>query len=329
MTVVDTPPSATAAPAPAPVRLALAWLLVGLAVTGLAVALSGAGPQPVPAGLPDAGPVPAWGLPLVRLLGHAAAVALVAVLLAALLTGHRARVVHLLPATALWSAAAVTGLLLGLAEVVGRPVPDVLAPDLLRYYVREVPQGRASALTAVLALAVLLPVGPRVGGGLVRLLMVGVALVPPLLAGHAATAGSHRTAQAALIVHVAAAVLWVGGVAALALLPAGRDLSTAARRFSPLALGCVLLVVASGVVGGVLRLDVPAQLVTTGYGVLLLLKSVLLVALVVAGAAHRRRTLPALAAGAPGALRRLAGVEMVLMAAVLGLATALGRTPIG
>lgn len=74
---------------------------------------------------------------------------------------------------------------------------------------------------------------------------------PAVLAGHAASAGSHRTAQAALVVHVGASVLWVGGVVALALV---REVRTAALRFSPLALGCALLVGLSGVAGAYVRL---------------------------------------------------------------------------
>lgn len=314
--------------APAPTRRGLkvaAWTLLALGVAAVAVALSGAAPEPAPAGLPDAGPLPGWSLPLVRLVGHAAVVALVAALLTGLLGSRRTPAGVVLPAALLWSATSVATFLLGLAEVAGRPVHRVFESELLRFYLTEVPQGRAALLSAGMALAVALVPARRPAGQLGRLALVLAALAPPLLVGHAASAGSHRTAQAALVLHVAASVLWVGGVAALALLA---DPAAVARRFSPLALGCAALVGVSGLFGAFLRLDALADLFATSYGALLLLKTLAFAGLVAVGATHRRRTLPALV-DSPGALRRLVGVEVLVMAGVLGLAAALSRTPLG
>ena len=84
---------------------------------------------------------------------------------------------------------------------------------------------------------------------------------------------------------------------------------------------------ASGVLGAWARLPGPDALVTTGYGVLLLARSALLLALAAAGLRHRRRALPALRAGRAG-VARLAVSEGAVMAVALGLATALSRTPL-
>ena len=305
------------------------WAAVALVVAGVALAVAGGAPEPPPAGLPDAGPATGWALPVLRLAGHAAALALIGALLVGLLTGGRPRAGLAAAAALAWSLSSLLGLLLGVSEIVGRPVPDVLRVDLLSFYVREVPQGRALLLSAVLAaaVAVLCPLVRGRRDGAAVLVLALVPAVPPLLTGHAAVAGNHRVAQGLLIAHVLAAVLWVGGLAALALLPAGR-LDVAAGRFSPLALGCAVVVTVSGSLSAGLRLDPLSQLWSTGYGGVLLAKGVTLAVLLAAGAAHRRRTLPGLAAGAPRSFRRLAAGEMTVMAAAFALAVALSRTPL-
>ncbi len=66
---------------------------------------------------------------------------------------------------------------------------------------------------------------------------------------------------------------------------------------------------------------------TTGYGALVFAKAVAFALLVAIGWWHRRTTLPRLATGDPAAFRRLAVVELLIMAATIGLAVALSRTP--
>ncbi|MGB9374041.1 MAG: cytochrome c oxidase assembly protein, partial [Jiangellales bacterium] len=142
----------------------------------------------------------------------------------------------------------------------------------------------------------------------------------------------HHSAAFSLIVHVVAISLWIGGLVALTwyagLARRGRsELPRAARAFSPMALAAVIAVGASGVLNAVVRMYGPSDLVTTAYGRLVLLKVVLLVVLVWAGARHRSRTLADLDAGRPRAFTRLAIGEIAVMAATMGLAVALSRTP--
>jgi putative copper resistance protein D len=145
----------------------------------------------------------------------------------------------------------------------------------------------------------------------------------PALTGHAGTAADHQLAAVTVALHVAAAALWVGGLAAVLVVAAPRPrlLATVLPRFSTLAGGCLLCVVVSGVLNAVLRIPSSAALVTTGYGGLVLAKSVCVVVLGGLGYLARRR----LATGRLPVLR-WAGVEVTLMAVTIGLAAALTQT---
>jgi putative copper export protein len=309
----------------------LLWGSVTTLTVVLALLAAGGAPRAAPAGLPDAGPAVGWGLRLARLATHAAALAVVAGLLLPLLGGRPVRRRLVAGAAGCWAVLSCLVLVLGLSEVVGRSVRDVLSADLMGFYVREVAQGRAAASTALLATLVAVAVAARQAetpaGTAGALVVALVALVPPLLPTHAAGDGNHRLAQAVLVVHVLAAVLWVGGLAALALTRRTGELQRAASRFSPLALVCASAVAVTGVVSATLRLAEVDQLWTSGYGALASAKAGALAVLVAAGGLHRRRTLPLLARGGSGPFLRLAVGEVGVMAAAFGLAVALSRTP--
>ena len=153
--------------------------------------------------------------------------------------------------------------------------------------------------------------------------------------GHAATGGI--VDRVVDTVHVAAAGLWVGGLVVLAaasVSPADRPDRAAWARFSRLALGAVVLLIATGVLNSVLRLSSVDDLWQTGYGRVLAAKVLLVIAAVAGGALSRRalrrgvdptRTVP---------LEAVATVAVVAITAVLGtmapppvLATTSGGTP--
>jgi putative copper resistance protein D len=104
-----------------------------------------------------------------------------------------------------------------------------------------------------------------------------------------------------------------------------------AGRYSQLALACFVAVGTSGVVNAAIRLgsfpDGVSELWQSRYGWLVLGKLAAFVALGWFGWRHRSRTLPHLAAGRPGAFRRLAAAELVLMSLTVALAVALSRSP--
>jgi putative copper resistance protein D len=82
----------------------------------------------------------------------------------------------------------------------------------------------------------------------------------------------------------------------------------------------------TGAANAVSRLPDPAQLLTTDYGRLILVKLAAFCVLGWVGWLHRNQTLPAVAAGRPRAFARLAAAEAAIMAGTVGIAVALSRT---
>ena len=314
---------------------------VGASSMVLALLVGGGRPRPLPAGLPDAGVAVGWALALAKVATDLAAIATVGLLLTAavllpsskqILSGDAARAARLAAWTAaVWAAASLAVLVLTLSDVAGIPLSDALTPDQLWSFATELSDGRAWAVTAVMAAATAAVAGTsdRPFGAWGGLVLAAATIVPAGLIGHAAASGDHDIAVSSLVLHLLAVVTWVGGLAGLAWYSRtdGRYLPLATRRYSALALWAYVAVGFSGVVNAAVRLDAPSDLWSSGYGALVLAKTVAFVGLGVVGWWHRRVSLPRVEQGAPGAFRRLAGVEVMVMAGVVGIAVALSRTP--
>ena len=179
-----------------------------------------------------------------------------------------------------------------------------------------------------------------------EVVLLGVAaLVPLAAAGHAAAVEPDTVRTIALdALHTLGAGLWVGALLPLALLlrsassEDGADARPhavlAARRFSRLALGIVLVLVTSGTWLAVTHVGNVAGLVGTSYGRLLLTKLALL--LVALGFAALNRSVLLARVGGDGptvgrpAMRRLARfvtVEAGLALAILVIVAAMNVTP--
>lgn len=323
-------------PAPHPIQRGAgplaSVLLTGAVVTAASLAVVTGEQAPVP-GLPDAGPVTAVALPLARLAHDVLAAGTVgALLLEGVLLPRRGlpaphRVGRVAVWAAAWAVATVAWAVLSLSDALAVPVLEIPSRGEVWSLVLTSQFTLAQVSTTWLALLVALGASGRTGAALSRVLLVVAlaALVPTAVVGHAGTHGDPVLGTTAMSLHLMAASLWLGGLLAVVVHLRGRPdlLATAVPRFSRVALGCVVLLGASGVVGAVTVLDGWAQLVSTGYGALLLGKVVLLGVLVLAGAAHRRWTVAAVVAGRPAALVRLATGELVVMGAVIGLAVTL------
>ena len=182
-----------------------------------------------------------------------------------------------------------------------------------------------------------LPAPLVVGGGV---LGVGLLLTPGL-AGHASTQDLVPLALASDVVHLVAVSLWLGGLAllALAVLPRRQadELAAVVPRFSRIAFGAVIAILATGVFQGWREVRSRAALTETTYGKLLLVKVGLFVLLVGLGFLSRRyvqaryRVPAARLSFGPGTatsdpdgatvsqLRRTVGVETVVAVVVLAV----------
>ncbi|MFJ8775892.1 cytochrome c oxidase assembly protein [Streptomyces microflavus] len=305
----------------------------------VAVRVGGGTESSVP-GIEGPGAVTAWGLPVVRTLADVSAVATVGALLmvVVLLPGGRRlgedqlRFLNRAAASAaVWTVASCATLVLTLSDLSAQPLGTVLSPDVVADYVVTDPQGRSFALAAAAAGAV---ATVCLGLGTARwaraaLLLAVAGLLPPAFTGHSSAASNHDAAVISLALHLVGAAVWAGGLLFVLVAAFRREERTkdAVRRFSPLAGWSLLAVAASGLVNAAVRLPSPGEVFTSRYGLLLLAKTAALLLLGAAGWWHRRRTLPSLTAGNRRGFVRLAAGELLIMAAAMGLAVGLSRTP--
>lgn len=314
-----------------------ALLMAGVGTVLLARWITGATYSPSPFGLPDAGAVTVTALPVVGYGQEIAGVAVVGLLVVRLLLRLRSVTDDALAdrlGVAIvrwawgWVACAAAATVLTLSDLAGAPVSALVAHrDVV---VLLFGTDRVLSVTAALWLAVLLLMFGRrftgVTGTAVLLVIAAGALLPAALTGHVAHHNQNITlATVALGVHVVAASVWVGGLIAI-IVHLRRSPAALARVlpwFSALALACVCAVGSSGVVASVVMLDGWSALFTTDRGGLTVAKSVLLVGLIGVGWWHRRRTVGAAVDGRLAPLLRLGAVELVLMAATVGLAVVL------
>ena len=306
---------------------------IGIVVATLA--WGGGAPQPAPAGLPDAGPFVGWGLPVVALVARLASVATIGFLIAAtFLLPNRGDEVEGLSAVAVgraglvaaaWSASSFVQYAFTVADVFGRPMHAISFPLVWTLAV-DTSLGRALLVQALVAGLVALMCRWTVSvRQLAAWIVVSVlALLPVSLTGHSAATAAHDLATTSLFIHVAAASLWVGGLAALVWVGVrgSKRLPAALHRYAALATWAFSALAVAGVMNASTRLVRTEELVTTSYGLILLVKAGVLILLGFWAWRIRRRI-----AEAGSSFLGLAAVELILMTSAIGLGVALGRTP--
>ncbi|GAA2211060.1 cytochrome c oxidase assembly protein [Nonomuraea monospora] len=322
-------------------RLAIVAAVASIAALAIGMIAGGrAFPRIIP-GLPDAGAVVRWGLPLSKLLMDASGVITVGLLLmaAALLPNDKGvlgkSAVEYVKASSwaalVWAGAAFLSIVFGVADSMGRTVPQILDRAFLTSYATQTTQGVALTLVVLFGVAIaLFSRGAITAGAAAGLLVFAmVTLLPAPLTGHTSSSPNHDLATSSVSLHLLSLALWTGGLGVLALhaLRKQPQLDVAAARFSRMALWCYAGVGLSGVFALVARLGAISDLWTSEYGLLAVAKIVAFVLLGYIGYWHRQRTLADLEARKPRAFTRLAGGEMVLMFATIGIAVALSRTP--
>jgi copper transport protein len=227
-----------------------------------------------------------------------------------------------------WGLRAVDWLLLGGLLLAAKAISRDSIPLL-----RSSPDGEAARLT---------PRPPRL---ILALLALGALYlaVTPALAGHASIEHPIGVFFPSDVLHVLAGSLWVGGIACLliALPGATRRLEGGERsrlllatlaRFSPIALGSVVVIAVTGVIQAYIDVRSFHGLFHTTYGALIIVKVVLLGSLIGLGWVNRARVIPALErivgdgqspGGIGGLARRTLRGEFMLMMCVFGVTAAL------
>jgi copper transport protein len=178
-------------------------------------------------------------------------------------------------------------------------------------------------------------------------LLIGVCaaylVATPALSGHASIQSPTEVFFPSDVLHVLAASVWVGGIACLLFaLPAAtkqlagpnrsRLLLATLARFSPMALAAVIVIALSGVVQAYIDVRTLNALFHSTYGILIIVKVILLLLLIGLGWVNRERVIPAFKRiartdeppGGTGMLaRRTMRVELALMLCVFAVTAAL------
>jgi putative copper resistance protein D len=333
---------------PSTSRASLSLIAVGLialavVATAIGLVVAGGAYTAPPPGIPDPGPLVVWGAPVSRLLTDLAGIATIGWLLAATIldpsgkdgilsrVGKRDMVVGAVAAI-VWAMLALVQLFFQLANVLGLSFMEAVDPRVVSTYATEVPGTRALLFMAILAMVVAIGcvTSATTGAALAWLVVAMVAVVLPALAGHSSGLGDHGLAMTAGVAHIGAAVLWIGGLTALAVHAARRDMpmDRAVQRFSPLALTAIVLVAASGLANAYTRLDVASQLFTTGYGQVVLGKVLLVIALGIVGWILRSRVVRGSDSRARWSVfARVAAIDLLIMTVSVGLGVALASSP--
>lgn len=330
------------------VRAGRTWWVVAGAVAAAVVVVAFAllaGSQPYRAvGDADPGALVRLGTPVLRLVTDLAAVVCTGCLAfvawctrpqpsGAVAADGYAQLCVAARAAAVWCAGALLMVPFSAGDATGTPLGEVLVPEHLLGLFAALEQPSAWLMTAGAALVI--AVGSRVAlrwHSAVGLSVLAVfALLPPLVTAHGSSDAGHDLAIPAILIHVPAAVLWLGVL--VALLGHARRHGTVglalATRYARLATACLLILVASGLVlAGVLV--PPGELVSSGYGTALLVKAVVVAVLGLGGVLLRRRALRALPARSTGAnpLLRLVTAELFVLLGVLGISVGLTHLPV-
>jgi putative copper export protein len=320
-----------------------ALVVTGVAVLAIAMWLGGNLTQTTINGLliGGTGGLTGWGLALSKMVLDLSSVGVIGMLLNCLLLPEHERTPSDTARRSLrtarqlsvaWVVSSAALLIFSWSDVAAQSVADLPITKLFTDTAGTFP-GVADFISTTLV-ALMIAVGCAVTEtrrGVMILLPLSVYnLVPMALQGHA----SHGTIlKYSLIVHVIAVSLWVGGLAALLLHVRNEPglLAVALPRFSTVALGCYILVAASGSVAIWNLLGSVPALWLSRYGVLVMLKAGALIALGIFGWWHRRYTVHRIRTSEDDrrsrrAFIQLAAAEIFVMVFAVAVAVALSRT---
>ncbi len=341
-------------------RLAGLLILVASATAGLIAALV-VGGGAVPPKLLDPGPIVMWGLPAAKLIANLAAAAMLGSLVLALFalrSGSRPFDIALdtasIGAAIFTIASGITAFLTFMAAFNPKLTADNSFGEQFGRFLLELPLGQAWLITTLMgAVITILVFGWRSWTGtLLTAVLAAAALLPMATQGHSGDVAGHTVAVNSILLHTIGAAVWLGGVMLLILLRGlgsrpqshaaknngaknngpksagdGIRLSVLVSRYSSLALAAFVVVAVSGIARTVIALGAWSELLTP-YGLIVLGKAVLLVALGMFGAWYRQQLIPHMdGEKQKRSFWTLILGEIALMGLASGAAAALARTP--
>ena len=304
---------------------ALASVIIGMIYGGGAAPLQ----------FSDPGPVVRWGQPIVKLVLNLSMATAIGTLVLSAFAGNDQERQRLQPvaswAAALWLGASAIYFLLTYLSASGTQLS--YGPEFsegLWLFATQIELGSLLAANVLIALVVSLSTMAFTGTRMVAVnaAIAAAGLYPLAESGHASSDVGHTIAVNSMLMHLVGISVWVGGLVALysVFYANSERAGVLVSRYSTLALFAFILVAISGVTSGYIRLYEPSDLLST-YGLMLIGKSVLLIALGVFGALHRLKLVSEFTKKAKG-FWKLVTLELTVMGLAMGLGTALALTPL-
>lgn len=311
--------------------LAVALISLG-AVASMTIALIYGGAV-APMQFSDPGPIVRWGSPVAKLIMNLAMATTVGSLVFAAFAANEAERERLRPVSAwgasLWLASGAVYFILTYLSASGSALS--FGPEFsesLWLFATEIELGVLMSWNLVFAFVLSLTTIAFTSRlwVLINPALALAGLYPLAESGHASSDTGHALAVNSMLMHLAGISVWLGGLIALfaVFYSNSERAGELTRRYSTLALVSFVLVAISGLTAGFIRLYKPEDLLTP-YGLLLIGKAVLLVALGLIGARHRVLLAQKFSEKARG-FWRLVAFEFVVIGASFGLGTALART---
>lgn len=287
--------------------------------------------QPALAGLPDAGELASWIRQFTLLLNTLFGIHIV---------GQLVRLAFLVPAekdliasteisklksvnkfAAFWSISNIFSAIFTLQNILGLNFAEAFSPGVIGTYLWSFPPARNFVIAAIAALLIsFLATFIRSLNSTFLLLALGcAAIISPLLNSHAATLGDHSLAITSSLAHGLSVTFWVGAL--WAVLPEVAN-PNVIKRFSYLATVAVAVLIISGIAAAFARLDAVSDLWSSGYGRLVLIKTVLLIGIAFVAAKIRRTYSTAMN------LAKLISTELLIIFSAIGFGVALHGTPL-
>jgi len=311
----------------------LVTLLIVGAALGLIVGMVTGGAA-TPSALGDTGDFLRWGTPAFRSVGDIAeAIAIGSLVFAAFALEAKSEAFTktlsvAAIASAIWALAGSAYLLSTFLLISGSQISlENTFADQLWIFITDIQLGQMLALNivAAFALSIFTLLIRTLFGAAVAAAVGLAALVPIALSGHAAGSASHAMAVNSLGLHLVGICIWVGGLVALSFSYKHQPRIELITRYSSLALAGFGLVLVSGLSSALIRIGTLENLFSTGYGRVVLLKTLVLVILGAIGYLHRTKFIKD-QAEVSKKFWKLVTVEFVIFGVAIGLGSALART---